>query len=131
MQNREPTRVKKTEDGKHFIHWFIHPFLPIVMCLPGARHYSKHWGSTCRQDSSFYQASFLIGEAENQQIEQRDRKNRGGCGKARRAGTWHWRQETGSQDGTAHQRVQPRSHRKTVFLPKGVSPDYFSQIPIQ
>ena len=58
-------------------------------------------------------------------------KTRGGRGKARRAGTWHRRQETGSQDGTAHQRVQPRSHRKTVFLPKGMSPEYFSQIPIQ
>ena len=71
-RNREPTRDKKTEDEKHFIHWFIHSFLPIVMCLPGAKHYSKHWGSTCRpfrQDSSFYQASFLINEAENQQIE--------------------------------------------------------------
>lgn len=40
---------------------------------------TKHWGSTCRPfrlDSSFYQASFLINEAENQQIEQSDRKNK-------------------------------------------------------
>lgn len=69
----------RKQDEKHFIHWFIHSFLPIVMCLPGAKHYSKHWGSTCRPfrlDSSFYQASFLINEAENQQIEQSDRKNK-------------------------------------------------------
>lgn len=46
MQNREQTEDKKTKDGKHFIHLFVHSFIPTVICLPGANHTALGAGLT-------------------------------------------------------------------------------------
>lgn len=67
VQNRRQTAGKKTKDGKPFIHWFVHSFIPTVICLLGATH-CLGAGATLADYTDEAPASItptFIGEAEN------------------------------------------------------------------